>query len=251
MEFFKVMNIYILVLISIITYSTFAFYIPTKVFNLNRKLSLKTGKISFLIFTCSFLFYILVGNFFILNKNYNSEQILLTHKSKKIRPLLVRLKKQQLDMRIYLSEYPNDHIIWSNLGQSYFMVQNFKESRFAFSQALKLQPRNEIYLMNLITSNANLNKGFLKKKDEYLLYKFIMNNMKYTHALNLIALNLYQKNLYQESLLFWEQTLININEKQLSFFKKKKDEKGINDNIKNIILNIERRNKLEIILNCK
>merc|ERR1712048_857243 len=112
----------------------------------------------------------------------------------KIRPLLVRLKKQQLDMRIYLSEYPNDHIIWSNLGQSYFMVQNFKQSKFAFSQALKLKPYNNIYLMNLITSNANSNNGVLQKKDEYLLYRFISKNINYTHALNLVALNLYKKN---------------------------------------------------------
>lgn len=242
------MNIYVSILANIIVCSLFTFYIPFKIYKLENNNFISARKVAFFIFLSSFSFYILFGNFSNLNKIYNDKQLLLYNKSKKIRPLLVRLKKQQLDMRIYLSEYPNDHIIWSNLGQSYFMVQNFKQSKFAFSQALKLKPRNEIYLMNLITSDANLEKGFLKKKDEYLLYMFILKNKKYTHALNLIALNLYQKNSYKNSLLFWEQILINMGNKQFKFLKKTEDEQGIKKNIKSIILNIEKRNKLEKIL---
>ena len=242
------MQIYLFTLLIIFIYSIIILYLPIKLCDENINKNIEKKFIVILIASSCFIFYLMIGNLFLIKNIYNEKQILLNKKSEKIRPLLIRLKKQQLDMRIYLSEYPNDHIIWSNLGQSYFMVQNFKQSKFAFIQALKLKPYNNIYLMNLITSNANLNNGKLKKKDKYLLYKFIINNINYTHALNLIALNLYQQNLFHKSLIFWKQILINLNKNNLLRFNDIKKNSSINSNIKNIIFNIKKRNKLEKIL---
>ena len=245
------MSIYILTIFSIILYTILVLCIPMRIkeiCTLGQRFSFDNLKIILTISFFSVLSYSYLSDFFSIGDKYGEKQVQLIEKSENIRPLLVRLKKQQLDMRIYLSEYPNDHIIWSNLGQSYFMVQNFKQARFAFSQALKLKPYNKIYLMNLITSNTNLDKGILKKKDEYLICKFLIADISHTHVINLIALNLYQRGLYEHSLIFWKQILINLEEDYLTPVHDKKNSKNIKSNIKNIVLNIKKRNKIEQIL---
>ena len=239
------MNIIIFFLLFIFIISTFIVYIPnyiTKSGFYKKSIHLNT---SLLIAISTLLLYSLFGNVQLLNLMFNEKQIQTNEMSNKIRPLLIKLKKEQLDMRIYLSEYPNDHVIWSNLGQSYFMVHNFKQARFSYVQALKLKPMNTTYLMNLITSNANLNKGILKNKDKLILLNFIIKDIKNTHAINLIALQLYKKNLFLESLILWKQMLINMNKKENII---KNDNKHIYSNIKNIILNMKKRKKLKLIL---
>lgn len=242
------MNIYIItiLIISIFTISIFFSSCILSKYKLDQAIINKNIIILLSIF--SSIFYFFIGNFIDLDKKYSQNQILMDEKSYKVRPLIIRLKKQQIDMRIYLSEFPNDHIIWSNLGQSYFMVQNFMQSKFAFSQALKLKPNNNVYLMNLITSNANMSNGNLKNKDEFLLYKFALNNIKNTHALNLIALNLYQKHFFVNSLIFWQQILINLEKDNISSFRVNSKFKSIKNNIRSILFNIDKRRRLESIL---
>ena len=207
------MLIYFLFFSFIIISSILIIYVPLEISGI-RKDYLCIKLIS-IVTIMSLLLYISYGNFRLVKVSLDDGQVKANNVSKKIRPLLVKLKKEQLDMRIYLSDYPNDHVIWSNLGQSYFMVQNFKQAKFSYIQALKLEPLNKIYFMNLITSNANLNKDHLYNKDELALFNFIVNDINNTHAINLIALHLYKRNLFRDALVFWKQILININHENL------------------------------------
>lgn len=109
-------------------------------------------------------------------------------------------------LKINIKKNPQKAEPYYLLGRLYSSQESWKDAYEAFNMALKLEPKNEKFRINLLLTSWELNHEF-KTNDLVSLHEIIATDPHQLDALSMLAMNAYTLNQFKEAIDYWQKIL--------------------------------------------